>query len=482
MRKIFQMIIFLLIIFTAAAISQPKETKNILKKSASPPIESCYPVPSRKQLKWQNAELVLFVHFGINTFTNREWGDGLENPALFNPKKLDAMQWVRNAKECGFKFIILTAKHHDGFCLWPSKYTEHSVKSSPYKSGKGDIVKEFSEACRKLGVSFGVYLSPWDRHEETYGTDQYNIFFQNQLTELLTGYGNVGEVWFDGANGEGPNGKKQVYNWNLYYSTVRHFQPDALIAVTGPDIRWIGNEDGLGSKTEWCGRPRKYDSQLSSPGDSVWYPSECDVSIRPGWFYHRDQDSLLKSVDQLVNIYFKSVGRNSNLLLNVPPDKDGLFSVFDVKRLKEWKKKLDEIFANDLFEGQKASSSNFRDNSVAYSPVNCLDNNRNTFWATDKNITSAEITIKLKVKKLINIIRLEEAIEYGQRIKSFEVFGDVDGTMKKIYGGTSIGRSRIITFDKISTDKIKIKIADAFAPPVIRIIKGFYNDSIKPGL
>ena len=427
---------------------------------------------------WQNSKLAMFLHFGINTYTDREWGTGLEDPLIFNPVNLNAEQWVNVAKENGFKYVILTVKHHDGFCLWPSKYTDFSVKNSAYKNGEGDVVKEFADACHKNNVKFGFYLSPWDRHESTYGTDAYNFYFQNQLIELLTQYGEVGEVWFDGANGEGPNGRTQEYNWELYFSTVRHYQRQALIAIKGPDIRWVGNENGLGNETEWCVQPRRYTIQNGYGDNKVWYPSECDVSIRPGWFYHSSEDFNIKSADQLIRIYLNSVGRNSNLLLNVPPDNRGLISDYDIQTLRAFKQKIDAIFGNDLLFEQQIESSNFRDNSDDYSPERCVDNNRKTFWTTDIDINTGEVTIKLADKKDLNIINLEEAIEYGQRIKSFEVYADVDGSYLKIFEGTTIGRSRIITFNKVNTDRIKIVITDSYASPALRVVQGFYSDEI----
>jgi alpha-L-fucosidase len=447
------------------------------RKQEQSSIDPYFPLPTKAQLNWQDSELVMFLHFGINTFTDKEWGDGTEDPKIFNPSNLSADQWIKVAKQNGFKYVILTAKHHDGFCLWPSKFTSHSVINSPYKNGKGDIVKEFANACRNNGVKFCIYLSPWDRHEKTYGTDEYNNYFTNQLTELLTNYGDVAEVWFDGANGEGPNGKTQQYNWDLYYSTVRRLQPNALIAVSGPDIRWIGNENGLANETEWCLQPKTFSLQDSSKNGKVWYPSECDVSIRPGWFYHSSQDQKIKSVDQLTGIYLKSVGMNSNLLLNVPPNKEGLISDYDIRRLKEWRQNLNNLFARDIFKGEHIECSSVLNNSKKFSAKNCLDDNRKTFWTADKNITSAEINITLKQKENINIIRLEEAIEYGQRIKSFEIYSDNNGSMEKIFEGTTIGRSRIITFNKVNTGKIKILIKDSFASPTLRTIKGFYNES-----
>lgn len=471
-------LLFTIVFFNSCSynIINPPDTNETSNDQISPPIELYNPIPSQEQLQWQNSETAMFIHFGINTFTGQEWGDGTENPLIFDPSGLNAEQWVNVAKENGFKYIILTAKHHDGFCLWPSKYTSYSIKNSPYKNGKGDIVKEFADACHKYNVQFGFYLSPWDRHEATYGTDEYNLYFQNQLIELLTQYGEVGEVWFDGANGEGPNGVTQVYNWDLFYSTVRYYQPKALIANMGPDIRWIGNETGLGSETEWCIQPRLYSIQNGSSDNKVWFPSECDVSIRPGWFYHEYEDTQIKSVSQLTDIFLRSVGRNSNLLLNVPVNKVGVISDYDVQRLKEYTQNLKQIFSNDLFYSQKIVCNNVRDSSAAYSPDNCLDNNRSTFWTTDKDVNTAELTITLSQKESLNAIWLEEAIEFGQRIKSFKIYYDHNGNMEEIYNGTTVGRSRIITFDTINTDKVVIVIEDSYASPTLRIVKGFYSD------
>ena len=477
-KYIIFIVVFLCVSCSDIGINPIEKKIEIVNSFNSPPIELYYSIPTNMQLEWQNSELEMFIHFGINTFTNNEWGDGTDDPSIFNPTKLNAEQWVKTAKENGFKYIILTVKHHDGFCLWPSKFTSYSIKNSPYKNGDGDIVKEFADACHNNGIKFCFYLSPWDRHEKTYGTDEYNTYFQNQLIELLTNYGDVGEVWFDGANGEGPNGKTQELNYDLFFSTIRHYQPNALIAQNGPDVRWIGNEDGLGSDTEWCAQPRRYSIQNASENGKVWYPSECDVSIRPGWFYHTAEDMQIKSVNQLTDIYFKSVGKNSNLLLNVPPNKDGLISDYDVQRLNEWKQKLNMIFANDIFKGQQIESTNVRNNADDYSAKNCLDGNSNSFWTTDKNITTAEISITLPQKENLNIIRLEEAIEYGQRIKSFEVYFDNNGIMEKIFEGTTIGRSRIITFNKINTNRIKIVIKDSYASPTLRTINGYYSNLI----
>ena len=332
-------------------------------------------VPTPQQLAWQQMEFTCFLHFGINTFTGREWGDGKEDPAIFNPTELDCEQWVRALKEGGFKMAIITAKHHDGFCLWPTRTTKHSVASSPWKNGKGDVVQELRKACDKYGLKFGVYLSPWDRNAECYGQGEaYNKFFIEQLTELLTNYGEVHEVWFDGANGEGPNGKKQEYDWDAILKTIRRLQPKAVTAIMGDDVRWVGNEGGLGRTTEWSATalmPNSYPGSdevykrlginamskdlgsrelVSKASDLFWYPSEVDVSIRPGWFYHAEQDNQVRSLANLVNIYYRSVGCNSVLLLNIPPDKRGLMHENDVKRIKELTEYIKKTFTDNKVE------------------------------------------------------------------------------------------------------------------------------------
>lgn len=324
--------------------------------------------PSKRQIEIQKLGFYAFFHFTINTFTGKEWGNGQESPSLFNPKEMDADQWVSAIKAAGMKGAILTCKHHDGFCLWPSKYTEHSVKASPYKNGQGDIVREVSEACRRHGITFGVYLSPWDRNQETYGQGTaYNDYFVNQLTELLTQYGELFCVWFDGACGEGKNGKKQDYDWDRYYKTIRKYQPNACISVTGPDVRWCGNEAGDTRESEWSVVPAAMSmaekiaeasqqedntefrektissmeqdlgsrERLKNEEKLIWYPAEVDVSIRPGWFYHKEEDTKVRSLENLVDIYEKSVGGNATLLLNIPPMPNGKLNETDVMRLKE---------------------------------------------------------------------------------------------------------------------------------------------------
>ena len=368
------------------AIIKPGETlEAIVLKAANV-------TPSPRQLDWQRLEFIAFIHFGMNTFMDREWGLGNEDPVVFNPADLDARQWVKVIKDAGMKLLIVTAKHHDGFCLWPSKFTDHSVKSSPWKNGKGDVVGEVAQACKEAGIKFGVYLSPWDRHEKSYGdSPAYNEHFRNQLRELLTNYGNVAEVWFDGANAEGPNAKRQEYDWQSYYKLIRQLQPEAAIAIMGPDVRWVGTESGYGRETEWSVVPGVAQNLGAIAGSSqqnpidgafvpgdlmsddlgsrdkiknatslVWYPAETDVSIRPGWFYHESQDDLVKTPGKLVDIYYGSVGRNSVLLLNIPPNKHGRIGENDIKALKGLCKTLDLTFSTNLTMGARVTASNER--------------------------------------------------------------------------------------------------------------------------
>ena len=454
----------------SSSVTQPIEEKQPIE---SLPIESTFPVPTSAQLKWQNSKLEMFVHFGMNTFTGTDRGTGKEDPKLFNPTALNAPQWVSIAKWLGFQYLILTVKHHDGFCLWPSKYTDYSIKNSPYKNGSGDIVKEVSTACSAAGIKFGFYLSPWDRHDSTYGTSFYNTYFCNQLVELLTNYGEIGEIWLDATNGETADGKHQDYDWDRYYTLIKHFQPNALIAVMGPDIRWIGNERGLGNETEWCFQPAQL-PQHNMSGTLVWWPSQCDVTIRNGWFY-QDGD-VIKTAAQLIDIYFKSIGRNSNMLLNIPPNRQGLISDADIEQLSAWRSQLHDIFSKDLFLGSIISASNVRKDISDYSATNCIDDNPATFWTTEKNILTADIIVTLPVMEKINIIKLEEAIAYGQRISSFDIYADQNSLWTKIASGTTVGRTRLIRFDPMTTSKIKISITNSIASPTLTTISGYFNE------
>ena len=433
-------------------------------------------VPTKQQLDWQKLELTAFLHFGINTFTGREWGDGKEDPQLFNPTAFDADQWVNTLKQAGFKMAIITAKHHDGFCLWPSQTTQHSVASSPWKNGKGDVVQELHDACRKYNIGFGVYLSPWDRNASCYGdSPKYNDFFIAQLTELLTQYGKVDEVWFDGANGEGPNGKKQVYDWARIRETITKLQPDAVTAIMGDDVRWVGNERGLGRETEWSATvitpeiaPNASASNkdlgvnflskdlgsrdiLAKAKDLHWFPSEVDVSIRPGWFFHEDQNHQVKSLSHLVDIYYKSVGLNSVLLLNIPPDTRGLIHEADVDRLGEFAQYIENTFKkNYVIDGK--------------------------YWVAGSR---EQKVYEIESGKTINTILLQEDIAKGQRVESFTIESKLNGQWKKITEGTTIGYKRLVKFDDLKTDEIRLTINSSRNQANILNVGAYYAKPIE---
>lgn len=416
-------------------------------------------VPTLQQLAWQQMELTAFLHFGINTFTGREWGDGSEDPAIFNPGELDAEQWVKALKDAGFKMAILTAKHHDGFCLWPTKTTKHSVASSPWHGGKGDVVKELRDACDKYGLKFGVYLSPWDRNAACYGdSPKYNRFFIEQLTELLSNYGEVHEVWFDGACGEGPNGEKQEYDWDAFYETITRLQPKAVMAIMGDDVRWVGNEKGIGRDTEWSAtaltpgiypRSEELNKRLglfvkakdlgsrdivTKASELFWYPSEVDVSIRPGWFYHADQDDQVKSLSHLTDIYFQSVGYNSVLLLNIPPDKRGLIHENDVKRIKELSDYLKETFADN---GVKKGDE---------------------LW---RAASGAAKEYEINKDAVFNTFLIQEDISKGQRVESFTIEAFVEGSWEQLGEGTTVGYKRLLRFPEHKAEKIRLRVNSA---------------------
>ncbi|MCG3198291.1 MAG: hypothetical protein GHCLOJNM_02788 [bacterium] len=429
------------------------------------------PVPTARQLAWQEAELVMFLHFGMNTFTNREWGEGTEDPKQFNPTRLDARQWAREAKHAGFKWVILTAKHHDGFCLWPSAHTEHSVRNSPWLEGKGDVVAELAEACREEGLRLGLYLSPWDRHEPRYNdSPAYDEYFKAQLTELLSNYGPISEVWFDGAGSEG-----HVYDFPGYYALIRRLQPDAVIAICGPDVRWVGNEDGVARETEWSVQPAN-PSFHGAGSSKVWYPAECDTSIRPGWFWHADQDDKVKSLGTLMDVYYKSVGRNSLLLLNVPPNNEGLLPAPDVARLREFRAALEAIFSLDFALGKPCTASNSRGGDRAYHPGNATDTSAGSYWATDDSVTEASLEVDLGSPKTFNVARLEEMISLGQRVEKYRLEARVDGEWKKITEGTTIGRKKLDRFETVAADKVRLVIEKSLACPTIRSL-GLHLDS-----
>ncbi len=456
------------------------------KNTASP--APVYPVPSAKQLQWHNMEMNAFVHFSINTFTDKEWGYGDESSSLFAPDSLDAGQWARVLKQAGFKGIILTAKHHDGFCLWPTRYTDHSVKNSPWKNGKGDVVRELSSACKKENVKFGIYLSPWDRHQASYGTPAYIQYYRNQLKELFNNYGPVFEMWFDGANGGdgyygGAKEKRQIngatyYDWPNTLKMVRAIQPQVVFfSDAGPDIRWCGNERGVAGETNWntitadtlyAGKPG-IEALLNtgSEGGKNWIPQEVDVSIRPGWFYHSKEDSQVKSPEELFKIYLSSVGRGANLLLNVPPDQHGRIHEEDVRALQGFRELLDKTFRHNLAKDANIHASSVRGNSKLFAAAMLNDGNQQTYWCTDDEVKSGEIEIVFKKPVPVKYISLQEYLRLGQRVKSFGIDGWKDGQWVEIAGGTTIGHKRILSTDPVTTSKIRIRILSSIACPVI---------------
>ena len=413
------------------------------------------PTPSVRQLKWSEMEYYFFVHFGPNTFTDLEWGKGTEHEEVFNPTALDCRQWCRVAKASGAKGIIITAKHHDGFCLWPSKYSTHTVAQSKWRNGKGDVVKELSEACKEYGLKMGIYLSPWDRNHPKYGTDAYNDVFVSMMKEVVSRYGPLFEFWWDGANGEGPNGKKQVYDWHRFESTLRSIAPNtAVFSDIGPDIRWVGNEKGFAGKTNWSlldtagykrgeGAPATDTLNSGNENGKNWIQAECDVSIRPGWFYHASEDEKVKTPEELFDLYLKSVGRGAALLLNIPPDRRGLLNEHDSIALVGFRKLRDESFKRPLVTK----------NNVAIK----------------KNM----VTIKLAKPGAVNCILLREPIQYGQRVKSFVIQLKKGSEVVKEVEATTIGRKRILTFPSVDADSFDIVIKETKATPLISEVDAY---------
>ncbi len=431
------------------------------------------PMPSAVQLAWQRQELHAFVHFGPNTFSGAEWGSGTEDPRAFNPTAFDARQWARTFKQAGFTGVIVTAKHHDGFCLWPSRFSAHTVKSSPWRNGKGDVLRELSDACRAEGLGFGVYLSPWDRNHPTYGTPEYNRVFVNMLEEVLDHYGPVFEVWFDGANGEGPNGRRQQYDWPLFVATVRKLQPKAVIfSDAGPDLRWVGNERGEAPLTVWS----TIDRDRYQPGTALsdelgegtrlganWVPAECDVSIRPGWFYRASEDSQVKSPATLVSLYEKSVGRNCTLLLNVPPDRRGLLAAPDVAALQGFHAGLDRIYGTDLAAGATATASSERADAPASA---ALDPSLDTFWSPSASVP-AVLNIQLAAAATFDRVVLQEAIQLGQRVEAFTVEAQTADGWQRVATGTTIGYKRILPVPLTTATNLRLTVVDATGAPAI---------------
>jgi alpha-L-fucosidase len=462
-------------------------------------IEAAKIAPSPRQLAWQQMEFYSFIHFTVNTYTDMEWGFGNEDPAIFNPTEFDAAQWVEVCKSAGMTGLILTCKHHDGFCLWPTDYTDYSVKKSPWNNGQGDMVREVVDACRKGGLKFGVYLSPWDRHEQTYGdSPAYNAYFINQLRELLTNYGDVFCVWFDGACGEGSNGKRQEYDWDAYYSTIRELQPNAVISICGPDVRWCGNEAGHTRPMEWSVVPESmrdnekiaeksqqvddaYFSRkvptfaddlgsrtiLAEADKMIWYPSEVNTSIRPGWFYHSNEDDQVRSVDELVDLYERTVGGNTTFLLNLPPDRRGLIHENDARVMRELGQRLREIYGTNLAEGAAVHESHTMDASHAASCT--TDGNPDTYWCALEGTEQADLELDLSSERSFDRIVLQEYIQQGQRIESFRLEWKDGDAWKPFFQGTVVGYKKICKFDEIKARYIRLVITESRVCPTLSL-------------
>lgn len=451
-----------------------------------------YPVPSENQLRWQEMEYYAFVHFSLNTYTDQSWGYGNEDVKLFNPEKADCRQWARICKEAGMKGIIITAKHHCGFCLWPSEYTEYSVKNAPWKNGKGDMVREMADACKEYGLKLGIYLSPWDRNHPDYGKPEYITYFRNQLTKLLTKYGDIFEVWFDGANGGdgyygGANEIREIdrttyYDWKNTYALVRKLQPNIVIWNDGgdrADLRWVGTEDGYVGETNW--------SLLNATGDvpwnmlhygvengNAWVPAEVNTSIRPEWFYHPSEDTKVKTLPHLMNIYYNSIGRNSTLLLNFPIMPNGLINEKDEKAALDFAKVVKESFAVNLAEKAKVEATNVRGNAKEFSAYKTIDGKKDTYWATDDSIKNASLTVDFGKPTTFNRLMVQEYIRLGQRVKAFTLEAFVDGNWEEIAKATTIGYKRILRFSSIKASKIRLNITDSKSCPIISNM-GVYN-------
>ncbi len=442
------------------------------------------PRPTKAQLDWHETEYYLFMHFGPNTFTNKEWGEGIEPEDLFNPTELDCRQWCRIAKAAGAKGIIITAKHHDGFCLWPSKYSKHTVRESKWKDGKGDVLKELSQACKEFGLKFGVYISPWDRNHPDYGTEKYNTVFINMMKELFQNYGPIWELWWDGANGEGPNGKKQDYDWKRFEQTVRQLSPRTVIfSDIGPDIRWVGNEQGFAGDPNWnyldtagfkrgAGGPPQDSLNHGNYNGKSWIPAECDVSIRPGWFWHADENAKVKSAEELFELYLKSVGRGANLLLNVPPNDHGLISAEDENALVNFKKLRDQRFSVNLLKDANIYYQFSRkDLGSGELTIQALDSNATAYSANLHNFT-----VGLIRPTKMNCIVLREGIQTGQTIRKFRITFYNGGKQVGEFLGSSVGRKRILTFPAMTITSFNVNMEDSKGRDNIRGISAYYYE------
>ncbi|MCL4113951.1 UNVERIFIED_CONTAM: hypothetical protein GTU68_035254 [Idotea baltica] len=446
-----------------------------------PPPEAVFPIPSERQLAWQALEFYAFVHYNINTYTDMEWGTGAESPELFNPSELDCDQWAKTFKDAGMKGVIITAKHHDGFCLWPSAYTAHSVKNAPWKDGKGDVIRDLSDACKKYGLKLGIYYSPWDRNHPDYGTPAYLTYMRNQLEELLTQYGEVFEVWFDGANGG--TDKLSYYDWEITYDLIRKWQPNAVIfSDSGPDVRWVGNEQGHAYPTTWSNLMRdsvyggmpNYSTDWADgqPNGSHWVPAETNVSIRPGWYYHKYEDHKVKSLSKLVDIYYESVGMNTPLLLNFPVDQRGLVHETDAKQVQKLAEKIREDFATNLAYGSESTASSSRGPTYDVSLIR--DGHTDTYWAAPDEVTTASIEFTFPQPTTVNRFLVQEYIALGQRVKSFTLEAKSSSGWSPVASETTIGYKRILRFDPVKTSAMRFTITDSKASPTITNI-AFYN-------
>jgi alpha-L-fucosidase len=454
---------------------------------AVPPPAPFGAVPSARQLAWHQLEAYAFVHFTVNTFTDKEWGYGDESPALFNPTAFDADQIVDTVKAAGLSGVILTAKHHDGFCLWPSRHTDRSVAHSPYRNGQGDVVREISDACRRAGLKFGIYLSPWDRSRADYGQPAYVEYYRNQLRELLTNYGPIFEVWFDGANGGDGyyGGAKETrkidnttyYDWANTWKIVRALQPTAAIfSDGGPDVRWVGNEKGYAGEPCWAtinaagfypGHAERLET--GDRGGESWIPAEVDVSIRPGWFYHPAEDSAVKSSEELFTIYLNSVGRGANLILNLTPDRRGLVPEKDVRSLLAWAKMREVTFSRDFARGAKVVASATRGNDPRFAAANAVDDDADTYWSTDDSARQAELILELKAPSTFNLVRLREYLPLGQRIDSvgLDYYDAASRNWREFATATSVGAQRLVPTGDVTTDRVRIRVTGSGACPAI---------------
>jgi alpha-L-fucosidase len=474
---------------------------NFTANAADPPAPYG-PVPTPRQWLRETDEFYGFLHFGVNTFTDREWGNGDEDPNVFYPTNFDADQIARTAKMAGMKCLILTCKHHDGFCLWPSACTTHSVKYSRWyqerearKPGSGDVVKCIADACRKYGLKFGVYLSPWDRNNASYATPEYISYYRNELRELLTHYGPIYEVWFDGANGGsgyygGAHETRTInnhvyYDWPDTWKIVRELQPNAVMfSDGGPDIRWVGNEDGIAGDPCWetlnadefgpgyGPKGGDYSGLLNSGqrDGANWLPAECDVSIRhPDWFYHESDNNKMETPAGLVDIYYKSIGRGASLLLNIPPDRDGQIHSTDVAALRGFRQILDETFAHDLARHAKITASNVRGNDKTFSPKNVLDGNRDTYWATDDSVTNADLILDLGKPMTFDVVRLREYLPLGQRVNSYTLDAWQDGQWVEFAKGEAIGNCRLVRVPSVTTSKVRVRFSGPVCPAISEV-------------